>query len=427
MEIRTMDSLDPRRDEGNGISRRRFLQGAGATAAAFALSGGAMLDDAFADGEGEDKDKGEGKGEKGEIRNRQPGMRYRRLGRTGLLVSEIGFGTTRLDESNAELVLDAIDKGLNYIDTASGYGRGATEEALGGVLKGRRDLVFIATKASRIGRYSGKEAARFLERSAEQSLKKLRTDVLDVLMLHGVREAEQVMNPHVFKAFDGLKKKGKIRFCGLSCHSNIPETLAAALGTGRYDVMLASYNTGNAWAMDPVIKAVVKADVGFCAMKVAQQAAGERGRILKKLGKGANLTAHQLCYRWALENPGVSTALACIINSRHLKEDLAVPGKKLSWLQKQRLQGIGDRLRRENCAMCGRCDICPEGVEIAAVQRALMYHINYGDPKAGCELYGELSPAARGATCSDCGLCEDRCPNGIPIRRKLREAAAVFG
>ena len=122
---------------------------------------------------------------------------YRNLGSTGYKVTEIGFGA--MNTRDAELITAAIDAGLNYIDTAHGYMNGVNEEIIGNIMKTRRDKVFLTTKIN----------SRNMEAMAdmiETSLKRLQTDHVDLLLLHGASSRDQLFNEDIRKVFDTARK-----------------------------------------------------------------------------------------------------------------------------------------------------------------------------------------------------------------------------
>src|ERR1019366_8078570 len=159
-------------------------------------------------------------------------MNYRRLGKTGLKVSEIGFGGWAIGgswgpQSDADSVAAlnrALDRGVNFIDTAAGYGDGRSERIIAEVLKARRETVIVATKTppgpgpwppSPYCVASERYPERYLRENVEQRLRNLGTDRIDILQLH-TRTRAWNANPEPFEALRKLKKEGKIRFVGVS-------------------------------------------------------------------------------------------------------------------------------------------------------------------------------------------------------------------
>ncbi len=156
-------------------------------------------------------------------------MQYRTLGRTGLRVSEVGFGGAQVGIANyiekwdpagereQQSVVDALhralDLGLNYVDTAPGYGSGTSEEVLGRVIRERRGECVVATK-------TGARDPAGIVRSVEDSLRRLQTDVIDVLQFHGgwygPEDVEKILQSGGLETYQKLREQGKIRFLGFT-------------------------------------------------------------------------------------------------------------------------------------------------------------------------------------------------------------------
>lgn len=152
-------------------------------------------------------------------------MRYKRLGKTDLNVSVIGFGAAPLgnefgpiDETEAERAVEfAIDNGINFFDTAPYYGRTLSESRLGKALKGRRQQVVLASKCCRYDVDQFDFSAGRVTSSVEESLRRLRTDYVDILTAHDIEfgDREQVINETI-PAMRRLQEQGKVRFVGMS-------------------------------------------------------------------------------------------------------------------------------------------------------------------------------------------------------------------
>jgi aryl-alcohol dehydrogenase-like predicted oxidoreductase len=192
------------------------------------------------------------------------------LGRTGAKVTILGLGTAPLGEARVEIAqaarvfAEVIDRGVNYVDTARGYG--IAEEALGQVLPARRDRVFLVTKC---WTDSGAQA----QKSFEESLRTLKTDHVDLVHIHhvGGKDLDRVL------AKDGIleyllqqKEAGKTRFIGISGHARPPRFLKM-LETGQIDVLMAVMNYADRNIYDfesKVLPECRKRKVGVVAMKV---------------------------------------------------------------------------------------------------------------------------------------------------------------
>lgn len=173
-------------------------------------------------------------------------MQYRELGRTGYKVSEVSFGAwaiggswgTVSDDDAIAALHKAIDKGVNFIDTADGYGDGRSERLIAQALKDRSEEVFVATKMGRrlnphvADGYNKQNFTQFVERS----LKNLETDCLDLVQLHCPPSAVYY-RPEVFGALDDLVQEGKIRYYGVSVEK-VEEAIAAMNYEGLQTVQI---------------------------------------------------------------------------------------------------------------------------------------------------------------------------------------------
>ncbi len=173
-------------------------------------------------------------------------MEYRPLGRTGLRVSSVSFGAWAIggtwgdvdDTESLAALHRAVDRGVNFFDTADAYGDGRSERLLARLRRERREEIVIATKAGR--RLSPHNAAGYNEENltafVERSLKNLETDALDLLQLH-CPPTDVYYRPEVFDALDRLVKAGKIRFYGVSVE-RVEEALKAIEYPGVQSVQI---------------------------------------------------------------------------------------------------------------------------------------------------------------------------------------------
>jgi aryl-alcohol dehydrogenase-like predicted oxidoreductase len=185
-------------------------------------------------------------------------MKFRKLGRTGLNVSEIGFGAWAIGggwgpQSEAESVAAlnrALDLGINLIDTAAGYGDGRSERIIASVLKGRRESVVVATKTpptegpwppSPYCEASVRYPEKHLRKNVEQRLRNLGTDHLDILQLHTWTRAWNA-DPSPFEVLRALKKEGKVRFVGISTPEHDQNSVIGLMRGGWVDVVQVIYN-----------------------------------------------------------------------------------------------------------------------------------------------------------------------------------------
>ncbi|MEE9254189.1 MAG: aldo/keto reductase, partial [Pseudomonadales bacterium] len=167
--------------------------------------------------------------------------RYVTLGRTGLEVSDISFGASRLRPGQEDLVRHALDRGVNYFDTAEGYTGGSSQKVIGNALRGERDKVYLVSKM--VARAS--ERADSMMRTLESSLRQLRTDYIDIYFNHAVNDVDRLKNPEWYEFAERAKQQGKIRYTGMSGHAGrLIECLDYALDNDLIDAMLVAYNFG---------------------------------------------------------------------------------------------------------------------------------------------------------------------------------------
>jgi aryl-alcohol dehydrogenase-like predicted oxidoreductase len=186
-------------------------------------------------------------------------MKYRTLGRTGLQVSEIGFGAwgiggiqwTGGDVSEARRALSrAVDLGLNFIDTALAYGNGHSERLVGEIVRARKEPIFVATKVPPKNRlWPAPPGAPLHEvftydyiiECTEQSLRNLGLDVIDIQQLH-VWNDDWTDDAEWFDALSQLREQGKVRFFGISINDYQPTNALRVLSSGRIDTVQVIYN-----------------------------------------------------------------------------------------------------------------------------------------------------------------------------------------
>ncbi len=219
-------------------------------------------------------------------------MQFRQLGRTRLVVSELSLGAARGAVRDRPRFLAAVqaavDAGVNFIDTAAGYDDGASEEALGEALVGHPEVI-VETKYrpydgwGPAAAYTGSPAA--LVASAEESLRRLRRDRLDILLGHGLRtpaSLDRFMNDGCYAAMVRLREQGKVRFIGISELSEgdgTHEILKTAVPTGAFDVVMLTLNMLLQTAAEAVLPLCQAHNVGTVVMMPLNQASRESGLV----------------------------------------------------------------------------------------------------------------------------------------------------
>lgn len=246
-------------------------------------------------------------------------MKYRKFGELGWDISEIGFGAWAIggdmwgvqdDNLSIEALHKAIELGVNFIDTAKGYGKGHSEEIIGKVLKEHKETIFVATKIPPV---EGTQwpppndqdvmksfPPQYIIENCESSLKRLQRDWIDVYQFHTWASAFNLMDEW-FEAMSKLKEQGKIRAIGVSVPDNIPENVIGALALDKIDAVQVIYNIFEQhpqWNLFPVcsrlnIPVIVRVpfDEGALTGKYTLETRFSNEDVRKYYFRGNNLSA----------------------------------------------------------------------------------------------------------------------------------------
>jgi len=357
---------------------------------------------------------------------------YVALGRTGLRISDISFGSSRLRDGQEHLVRHALNLGVNYYDTAEGYTRGVSEKVIGNALKGDRDRVYIATKKAVKVEHTSADIMTALE----TSLRKLQTDYVDVYFNHAVNDVERLKNDDWFEFVEKAKRQGKIRFSGFSGHAGrLVECVDYAVEQDMVDALLVATNFGEDPAFYEEIYESLTKGFDFVAKQQSLPAALARakqkdvGVIAMKVLRGAKLNdmrAHeeagatyaQAAFKWVLKNPVVDASIISMTSTDDIDEYLGGSGGSA-------LTENDMRLLRQYAAMtdttycrhvCNDCEgACPYNVSIPDVMRTRMYATDYGDFSFAKDEYKQLAHNASPCLSCDGVPCRDACTHSIPI------------
>jgi len=362
-------------------------------------------------------------------------MYYRRLGRTDMFISEISLGSSPLPDW--ALLMQAIERGVNYIDTSHTYSNGNSERQIGKLFKEfGRDKLYIGTKFHLRKNWSEKTIIQ----SAEDSLKRLQSDYIDILLIHGAEKKKNITDERLLSAFDKLKTAGKIRFQGLSCHSNHKNVVQAAVDCGHYDMVQLGYNVfdiedkqekienyddylGES-GLRSLISYAASKDVGIIAMKTLK--IGGKRQNLENY-KTDTASVFQAMLKWVLENKNIASACTEMLNKKQLDEDLAVPGQALTEIEKRTLFKYVAENSDNFCHMCGQCQTqCPFGIATTDIMRFLAYYEGYNKTSRAKEEYSRLSPEQTIKECKNCGQCESICPYNVAVRERILYAHEVL-
>jgi predicted aldo/keto reductase-like oxidoreductase len=354
--------------------------------------------------------------------------RYVTLGRTGMKISDISFGSSRIRQGQEHLVEHAFDQGVNYFDTAENYSGGYSETVIGNALKGKRDKVYIATKVQLGSSTSGNT----MMHSLEQSLIKLKTDYVDVFFNHAVNDVDVIKNPEWHSFIDKAKQQGKVRFSGMSGHGGyLADCVNYATDKDLFDVMLLAHNFGedpsfyekltrsfdmvaNQHHLPAAMARAKENNVGIVAMKVLRGAKLNDMRPFEINGA----TYAQAAFRWALNTETVDAVIISMTSRDDIDEYLGASGSQSVSAEDMRLLKQYAQLTDMTYCRhaCNDCEgSCPFGVQIADVLRTRMYATDYGDFSFAKEEYKMLDNGAAACLRCDGAPCRDACTHEIPI------------
>lgn len=335
-------------------------------------------------------------------------MEYRQLGKTGLKVSLMGFGGIPIQRVSSaaaeEIIAVALEKGINFIDTARAYTD--SESKIGLALRNKRQQVVLATKS--MARTKEKMQAEI-----ETSLQHLQTDYIDLYQCHNVKtqeELEQVLAPGgAMEALEDAKKAGKIRHIGVTGH--IIGTLQNIIKTQRFATLQVPYNFIERGPEELLFPTARKMGLGII--------------IMKPLAGGA-YSRPDLALRFLLQQE-VSTIIPGVDSIEQVSQnaELAQVRQPLTEVELEYLTLEAQKVGNRFCRRCEYCKPCPQGIDIPSCFIFEGYFERYNLPGWAKERYQGLSVKAD--ACEECGLCETRCPYNLPIREMLQKVHQDLG
>ena len=381
-------------------------------------------------------------------------MKYRELGNTGVMVSEIGMGCEGFGEDNCSMTKELFDlaeeRGVNYFDLYTS--NPAIRRAVGEAMKGRREKFIVQSHICSVwqdGQYKRTRKISEVKAGFAEMLELLQTDYIDVGMIHycdALSDWDEIVNGGVLDYAHELKKEGKIRHIGLSSHN--PQVALKAVESGAIEVLMFSVNpcydlqpanedveelwaaknySGTLTNMDPerqrLYETCQRLGVGITVMKCF----GGGDLLDAKLSPaGAALTVNQ-CIHYALTRPGVAVVLAGAHSIDQLKTSLAY--EDASEKEKDYAEAFASFPKINwtgHCMYCSHCAPCPQKIDVAYVTKFLNLTIAQGEiPETVREHYKALEHHA--GECIKGGICETRCPFGVKVRENMEKAKSVFG
>lgn len=376
-------------------------------------------------------------------------MLYRQLGRTGLTVSQLGFGAMRLPmkEMDSSQVVDrdlaipmfhsAFEAGLNYVDTAVGYCNQDSQRVVGEALRswtGRRTAlhpIVVLTKNP----YYGEDEKEWWTH-LENSLQRLGLEAIDIYNHHGINwdRYSTTVEPHMSQWMQNAKDQGLIKHICCSFHDS-NDALVRLVDTGYVESITLQYNLLNR-ELEPGIEYAKAKNVGIVVMgPVAGGRLGSSSQVLTGLVPGIERVP-ELALRFVLSNPGVTVALSGMSTLQQVEENTATASDRVSLTPEDRIaiQQTVERLAEMAnlyCTGCKYCQPCEQNVNIPYIFE--MYNLGqvYGLWDVARANYATFPDSSwiggkQADECIECALCEEKCPQGIQIRSQLKTAHALL-
>jgi predicted aldo/keto reductase-like oxidoreductase len=384
-------------------------------------------------------------------------MLYRKIKKTGDELSILGFGCMRLpqkkgmpgqgkiDEERATLqVRYAIDRGVNYVDTAFLYHMGRSESFLGRALgDGYRDKVRLATKLPP----SHVKVPEDMDRLLSTQLSKLLTDHIDYYLLHALNQEnwEKMKALRVLEFLESAKRDGRIAHTGFSFHGDI-DTFREIIDAYDWSLCQIQYNflDENSQAGTEGLKYAAAKDLGVVVMEPLRggHIAGKVPHEVQAIWDEAVVkrSPAEWALRWVWNHPEVTVALSGMNEEAHIEENIRIADAALpesltpeELILISRVEAAYRQLTKAGCTGCRYCMPCPSGVNIPGCFEA--YNVSHMlnakqwarmSYLAHVALLTDNSRPACASSCTECGKCLEKCPQHLPIPDLLKDVAIEF-
>ncbi len=379
-------------------------------------------------------------------------MLYRKMKKAAPELSILGFGCMRLpqmengeiDEETATAMLRyAIDHGVNYVDTAYPYHNGMSEPFVGQALAGGyRERVNLATKLPSWLIKSREDMDRYLD----EQLARLRTDVIDFYLVHGLMRPfwENLVSLGVTDFLNEAIADGRIRYAGFSFHDDtkvfreIVKSYDWTFAQIQYNFMDEHYQAGTEG-----LRYAAKKGLGIVVMEPI------RGGLLAKELPGVSEIWQEAkvhyrpagwALRWVWNHPEVTVALSGMSTMEQVRQNVALASgglpKSLSTEELSLFRKVKKELEKRviiPCTGCRYCTPCPHGVSIPECFEYFNRGHMYDDKEQTREIYTAFLAGvfdgipSYASLCKECGECEEKCPQNLPVRENLKKVVEYFG
>jgi predicted aldo/keto reductase-like oxidoreductase len=340
----------------------------------------------------------------------------------------------RLPEHDPDLAAQVVDAaiaaGVNYFETTRGYINGRCQHLTGPGLQGRSRGLIVSGKAG-IGADTTADSYR---REIDLQMEILGVDYLEFFQVgwFSLDRLEMLTQPGgALEALDRARAEGLIGHIGFTGHDS-PENFTKLVETGIFDSLTLPYNMVNR-AYAPTIARAGELGVGVIAMcPVAGGMLASPAAALQGLIAGGAATTAAAALQFVLSNPDVSCACSGMNTLEMLEENVATVNAcegacAADHARVTRVLEEFAALGEQFCTACGYCMDCPTGLDIPGNFRLYNYAKLYGLTEWARQQYQGMEAQKRAEACLECGICETKCPNNLPIMEQLKEVAQALG
>lgn len=369
-------------------------------------------------------------------------MKYRKIEKNKDKLSVLGYGCMRFPKKNRAIdyektekqIITAIEKGVNYFDTAYLYPK--SEETLGKILKSNncREKVKIATKMP----VQAIKTREKMDEILENQLKRLKTDYIDYYLIHNLikfEEWENLKNLGILDFINSEKKKGRLINFGFSFHGNLHE-FKKIIDDYNWEVCMIQYNyiDEHYQAGTEGLDYAVSKNIGVIAMEPLRG-----GMLVEKLPKKAKKiienfnvkrSTGEWGLRWVWDNPAIKVVLSGMNDYKIIEENINAASESspnsLSLKEKQMLEKVKEEFKSKikvECTNCAYCMPCPQGVDIPTCFSSYNDKSMFGGFKPQVMYVNATEDKSAAYKCTECGVCEKKCPQEIAIIEELKNVS----
>lgn len=375
-------------------------------------------------------------------------MKYRKLGKTGEEVSILGFGCMRFpqqgekidEEKSLEMIRYAIDKGVNYIDTAYPYHNGDSEIFLGKALKdGYREKIKLATKLPSWAVNTRADMDKFIN----EQLKKLQTKQIDFYLIHSLNKEDysRLKENGLFDFIKKIKEQKLVKYVGFSFHDTL-DVFKYIIDDYEWDFVQIQYNyidekyqagtEGLLYAHNKGLGVIIMEPLRGGSL--VNNLSDEIKSIINN--SPVKKSAVEWAFKFLYDKEEISVVLSGMSSLEQVIDNIKAvdsqgEANSMTKIEKQVIEDLSKEFKSKikvNCTGCKYCLPCPKGVQIPLCFELLNSSSMFNDIKKAKDMYNGflVSEGSDASNCVECGACEQKCPQHINIIEKLKEVRELF-